>query len=235
MIYLFDVDGTLTPSRGVMDLKFKEWFLRFAEKESVVLVSGSDNTKTIEQVGQDLFNSVEYSFNCAGNSVYRQGQLIRSSDWQPNEELIKCLNYELLASKYPHRYGNHVEIRTGMVNFSTVGRNCTVGDRLNYFSWDIKHHEREQICSRLKAQLPHLTFEIGGEISIDIFPNGCDKSQVLEYFLDQEVLFFGDRMLPGGNDYSLALAILDKNQGRCYNVSNWLETEKVLKELCPNV
>ena len=235
IVYLFDVDGTLTPSRKAMDPSFKKWFLRFVEKYPVAFVSGSDSAKTIEQVGQDLFDAVDYSFNCAGNTVYRQGQLIYQSDWKPDDKLMKYLSHELLASKYPHRYGNHIEIRIGMVNFSTVGRNCTVGDRLDYFSWDLKHHEREGICSRLKAQLPHLTFEVGGEISIDIFPNGCDKSQVLEYFPDQELYFFGDRMEPGGNDHTLAQDILDRSLGRCYNVSNWLYTEKVLKELCPNV
>ena len=235
MIYLFDVDGTLTPSRSIMDDKFKEWFLRFVNKYPVAFVSGSDSAKTIEQVGQDLFDLVDYSFNCAGNSVYHQGQLIYQSEWHPDEELMKHLSFELLSSKYPYRYGNHVETRTGMINFSTVGRNCTMSDRMGYFTWDLQNHERDEICTRLKAQLPHLTFEVGGEISIDIFPNGCDKSQVLEYFSNQEVHFFGDRMLPGGNDYSLAMAILDKNQGRCYNVNNWLDTWNTLKQLCPNV
>jgi phosphomannomutase len=234
-LYLFDVDGTLTPSRQKIDPKFKEWFMRFAEQYPVAFVSGSDSEKTVEQVGQDLFDAVEYSFNCAGNTVYRQGQLIYQSEWQPDDKLMKHLSYELLASKYPHRYGNHIEIRTGMVNFSTVGRDCTVGERISYHIWDREHREREQICARLKAQLPHLTFEIGGNISIDIFPNGSDKAQVLKYLPGQELDFFGDRMLPGGNDYTLSQAILDKEQGRCYNISNWLETERILKQLCPNV
>ena len=201
----------------------------------MVLVSGSDSAKTIEQVGQDIFEAVEYSFNCAGNTVYCQGKLIYQSDWKPDDELMKHLNYELLASKYHRRYGNHIESRIGMVNFSTVGRNCNEGERIAYYLWDLENREREAICSRLKAQLPQLTFEIGGEISIDIFPNGCDKAQILKYFPGQELIFFGDRIAPGGNDYSLAQAILDKGQGRCYNVSNWLETERTLKQLCPNV
>ena len=218
-----------------MDKQFKKWFMEFVHKYPVAFVSGSDSDKTIEQVGQDLFDAVEYSFNCAGNAVYQKGQLIWQSDWQPDEELMKYLSYELLASKYPQRYGNHIELRTGMVNFSIIGRNCTASERLIYFHWDLKHRERYEICSRLKTHLPHLTFEIGGEISIDIFPNGCDKSQILKYFKDQEIIFFGDRMEPGGNDYSLAQAILDNNLGRCYNINNWSDTEKVLKELCLNV
>ena len=234
-MYLFDVDGTLTPSRRVMDGHFKDWFLKFVHEYPVAFVSGSDSAKTIEQVGQDLFDLVEYSFNCAGNTVYRRGQLAYQSNWGPDPELMKYLSHELLASKYPHRYGNHIELRTGMVNFSTVGRDCSVGDRLDYSLWDLKHHEREEICTRLRAQFPHLTFEVGGEISIDIFPNGCDKSQVLKYFPDQEIVFFGDRMDPGGNDHTLAKSIVDNRLGRCYNVSQWTETWTILGELCPNV
>ena len=235
-MYLFDVDGTLTPSRDVMHPRFKEWFKEFVRQYPVAFVSGSDAEKTIEQVGIDLFNSVAYSFNCAGNEIYKQGNLVYKNEWHPSPELMKYLSYELADSPwYRTPAGNHVEIRTGMTNFSTIGRNCTQEQREKYYAWDQINHERAGICSRLKHQFPELTFEIGGQISIDIFPNGCDKSQVIKHLIGHELDFFGDRMEPGGNDHSLAQAIIDNHLGRCYNVSNWYETEKELLALCPNV
>jgi len=81
MKYIFDVDGTLTPSRGIIDPEFKIWFNRFIELYSVVLVTGSDREKTVEQLGTDIVDSVEYCFNCAGNAVYKNGELIYKSDW----------------------------------------------------------------------------------------------------------------------------------------------------------
>ena len=45
--FIFDVDGTLTPSRQPMDPQFKEWFLSFMEREKVWLVTGSDYPKTV--------------------------------------------------------------------------------------------------------------------------------------------------------------------------------------------
>ena len=40
--YIFDVDGTLTPSRGIIDPTFKEFFIRFCNNNDVTLVTGSD-------------------------------------------------------------------------------------------------------------------------------------------------------------------------------------------------
>ena len=57
--YLFDVDGTLTPSRGVIDDDFKKWLINFALKHNVVLVTGSDRPKTIEQLGTHYTTDVD--------------------------------------------------------------------------------------------------------------------------------------------------------------------------------
>ena len=52
--YIFDVDGTLTPSRGKIDAEFLQFMLFFAGSNDVYLVTGSDRQKTLEQVGLDL-------------------------------------------------------------------------------------------------------------------------------------------------------------------------------------
>ena len=54
--FIFDVDGTLTPSRGKIDPQFEEWFKQFITLNTVCLVTGSDRLKTIEQIGEMLFN-----------------------------------------------------------------------------------------------------------------------------------------------------------------------------------
>ena len=45
--YIFDVDGTLTPSRQKMDPKFKHFFLKFIETNKVWLVTGSDRKSVV--------------------------------------------------------------------------------------------------------------------------------------------------------------------------------------------
>ena len=58
MIFIFDVDGTLTPSRQKMNKEFQDWFSMFMLVNNVYLATGSDAEKTIEQVGERIFNGV---------------------------------------------------------------------------------------------------------------------------------------------------------------------------------
>ena len=53
--YVFDVDGTLTPSRLPINKKFKEFFLEWMEGKKVYLITGSDKDKTIEQIGEEIW------------------------------------------------------------------------------------------------------------------------------------------------------------------------------------
>ena len=228
MFYVFDVDGTLTPSRGVIDSAFKTWFLDFAQKHKVCYVTGSDRDKTVEQIGEDLFNIAVYSFNCTGNEVYQNGQLVYSSAWTCPDDAWLWLEDELYKSPYKTRYGKHFEQRTGLLNFSIVGRNAQGVERTEYYEWDLENNERIRLCQRFNATFPTLQAQVGGETGIDIFPKGCDKSQILKTLYGY-IEFFGDRMDPNGNDKPLADAIIDNNTGVCYNVKNWQETWHILQ------
>ena len=56
--FIFDVDGTLTPSRKKINPQFALWFLYFSQNNTVSLVTGSDNPKTLEQIGPEICMSV---------------------------------------------------------------------------------------------------------------------------------------------------------------------------------
>ena len=75
MIYIFDVDGTLTPKRGLIDPNFKTFFQAFIKKNRVWLISGSDRDKTIGQVGFDIWGSVERCYQNSGNQLYINDEL----------------------------------------------------------------------------------------------------------------------------------------------------------------
>lgn len=234
MIYVFDVDGTLTPSRGTIDPEFKVWFKRFIELYSISLVTGSDRDKTVEQLGLDIVDSVEYCFNCAGNAVYKNGNLIYKSDWEIPDDAWQYLENYLYQSKYDRKYGKHFEQRIGLLNFSVVGRNAVGDQRSEYFEWDKIHNERNNLVKIINDRWPDLQAAAGGETGIDIFKRGCDKAQILD-LLEGDISFFGDRIDPNGNDYSLAKRIVDESRGRYYNVLNWTHTWTCLQQLCPNV
>jgi len=234
MNFVFDIDGTLTPSRGLMDSNFKEWFLRFIKQHSVILVTGSDLTKTLEQVGIDIVENVEYCFNCSGNVAMYKGKTIFRREFTLPSDVESYLNEQLSNSPYPNRCGIHIEDRRYMVNFSVVGRGANKEQRIQYYEWDSINGERIRVADEINRRWSNIQAAVGGETGIDIFDQGCDKSQVVEY-LHQNTIFFGDRMDTTGNDYTLMRAIIDNELGRCYNVNNWTETQKELLRLCPNV
>lgn len=227
-MFVFDVDGTLTPSRKEMNNVFKWWFQE--NIQNYCFVTGSDRDKTIEQVGLDMFVGAKYSFNCNGNDVNFYGAQIHTNDWTLPVTARNWLDEKLEQSEFVLRTGNHIEERPGMVNFSIVGRNATMGERKLYVEYDTKLNERNTITEMFNESFPELDAKAGGETGIDIGPKGSDKSQVIKFIDDEELVFFGDRMDPLGNDYPLSKIILDNSLGKCYNVKDYNETWELLKQ-----
>ena len=62
--FIFDVDGTLTPSRKKMEHEFWAPFLIFCRNNDVYLVTGSDHAKTVEQLGLDICYTAKRVYNC---------------------------------------------------------------------------------------------------------------------------------------------------------------------------
>ena len=226
--YVFDVDGTLTPSRQTMDPEFKKWFLDFIKTNKVWLVTGSDYPKTVEQLGKDITESVVTCYNCSGNDVWFKGKRANSKTFDMPDRLRSMLEDHLKLSEFPLRKGNHIEERNGTVNFSIVGRNCTLGERMLYVKYDTSNKERHSIASEINLEFPDVTASVGGETGIDIYRKGADKSQILyDFNSDDTIHFFGDRMEPGGNDHSLALALNFKD---CFHTQNWQHTWELLQK-----
>ena len=235
MNFVFDVDGTLTPSRDKIDPYFEQFFVEFCHRNKVYLVTGSDSSKTKEQLSVDILDAVQGMFFCSGNMFYQaeldmQTYIIRRvhklkyrNDFHLDTVEEKFLEHELMRSRFTIRTGNHIEKRTGAVNFSIVGRNANREERAAYIVWDMETNERQHIADRITNAFPRLECVLGGETGIDIYLKGMNKSQVRQH-LEGPITFFGDRCEPGGNDYPLAI-LADKY----YNVKNWEETETILR------
>ena len=223
MKFIFDVDGTLTPSRKQIDIGFSAEFLIFCCKFDTYLVTGSDREKTIEQVGLDIYNRCKRVFNCSGSDIYDGKNSVYRSDWKPSDKLISFLNDELDYSNFPIKTGNHIEYRPGVINFSILGRGeGNMNGRDEYVKWDRNTGERILIADRIKNQFPDLNVQIGGQTGLDI--SNSDKSQIIKFFnFDDEVHFFGDMMEEGQNDYPLARAVKER-LGKTYHVKDWEET-----------
>ena len=230
-MFLFDVDGTLTPSRKKIDKEFSKFFSNFCKTHEVYLVTGSDRDKTITQLGKTLYNKVKRVYNCSGNSVWEKNKNVHTSEWNCPCILSSYLELELNASQFKIRTGKHIEERPGCINFSILGRGeDNMKYRSEYVVWDRKMEERDKLAQNLRRLFPDLCITVGGETGLDISPKGHDKSQILQDFETHDTItFFGDKTFVGGNDYSIAHAIINQKLGTVHQVSNYNETWEILK------
>ena len=227
--FIFDVDGTLTPSRQKISVDFIRSFVDFTCLNHVYLVTGSDRDKTLEQVTPEVYNSCKRVYNCSGSDVYEGDKNVYRDDWVLSKEMEMFLQDELDFSQFSIRNGNHIEKRPGGVNFSILGRDPNpFKGREEYVKWDKVHGERRFIALRIMDRFPELTVALGGETGVDIGPVGSDKSQILRDFsADDELHFFGDRMEPGGNDHSLGEAV-KKMGGYSHHIKSHNEVKGVI-------
>ena len=221
--YIFDVDGTLTPSRKKIEHEFWAPFLIFCRHNHVSLVTGSDRAKTVEQLGLDICYTAKRVYNCSGSDAYEKDVNVYRDDWELPKKVENFLMDELAYSCFPIRNGNHIERRPGGVNFSILGRDKDpMLGREEYIKWDKERLEREDIADRIRNHFPELNVQIGGQTGLDIAKG--DKSQILRDFSkDDEIHFFGDMMKEGQNDYPLGKAVQEMG-GYSHCVKDWKDT-----------
>lgn len=183
----------------------------------VGLVGGSDLKKISEQMsagGQDVLERYEYVFSENGLVGHKDGKQISKESIAEHfgeEKLQKFINFALKQMSemtLPCKRGTFIEFRSGLVNVCPVGRSCTQAERDQFAEYDKKHNLRKNLVETFKKEFPDLglQFIIGGQISIDVFPDGWDKRYCLRHIQDQKfktIHFFGDKTTPGGNDHEI--------------------------------
>lgn len=212
VIALFDVDGTLTAPRQAATAKMLEFMQQLRKVITVGVVGGSDLVKISEQLGAGVINDYDYVFSENGLVAHKNGKLIGTQSLKSflgEEKLKELINFALhyIADlDIPIKRGTFIEFRSGMLNVSPIGRNCSQEERDEFEKYDKVHDIRPKMVSVLREKFAHLnlTFSIGGQISFDVFPQGWDKTYCLQY-LDEfrEIHFFGDKTYKGGNDYEI--------------------------------
>jgi phosphomannomutase len=210
MNYLFDVDGTLTPHRQRMNKQFRKEFGFWVNEQQgigdkVYLVTGSDKKKTIQQIGICLYRSVNGCYQNCGNQLCVRNRVIKQSGWEIDIEARLRILEIIEKSLWYGVATSNIEERVGMINISTVGRDCTDRQRQEYNDWDKHSLERESIAKTIREEYPELDASIGGMVSFDIYPKGKNKAQVIDDMAG-ETIFFGDNCQKGGNDYEISRA-----------------------------
>ncbi len=210
-LFLFDVDGTLTESRQRISAEMRDLLREARGHVYVAFVGGSDLQKQEEQVGSDCLDVFDFSFPENGVSFYRgrslvsQESILKSVGEDFYRDLVDFSLRYVADLEIPTKRGTFIELRRSMVNISPIGRNCTQDERMAFF----EHDKKEGVRAKMKSELDRrfgakMQFSIGGQISIDGFPLGWDKTYCLRHLADfDEIVFFGDMTMPGGNDYEI--------------------------------
>lgn len=211
-VYLFDMDGTLTPPRSVMSDEFASVFLPWLTSHTAFIATGSDFAKVREQLPSAVINEFTGIYCAMGNQLRHGEEIVYQNDFALSDELRCDLENFRATSEYPGPFfDNYIEERIGMVNFSILGRNCPYEERNRYQAWDALHGERRMVQLALSQKYPRLEISVGGSISIDITPKGRGKGQIAHHiredYPNERIVFVGDKTFPGGNDYELAEAL----------------------------
>tara|TARA_B110000444_G_scaffold194425_1_gene184716 strand:+ start:310 stop:1050 length:741 start_codon:yes stop_codon:yes gene_type:complete len=228
--YIFDVDGTMTPSREGMDLDFEHYFNNWMKDKKVYFATGSDYPKTYDQLGPWICGAARKVFCCLGNSIWCMGDEIHTDDWLLDDGAKSFLSLRLDASPFHLRTGQHFEDRPGMCNFSVVGRGASKEERKEYYNYDLKTQERYHIAREFNFAYGNagLKAQVAGETGLDIIPKGKDKSQIAN-MIKGPIVFFGDKMGVEGNDRPLADAIKDREGSSSITVNSWRDTYNHLR------
>lgn len=243
-LVIFDLDGTLTPSKTDMDAEMAELIKKLLEKKKVAVIGGGKYEQFQKQflakleVSRELLKNL-FLFPTSGTAFYH----FTSGVWQEvyveklSEEEKKAI-FEAFAKtfqdlKYIHPrkvYGELFEDRGTQITFSALGQQAPLELKLK---WKEEHTgDKMKIVEMMKTYLPDLEVRAGGYTSVDVTHQGIDK----EYGIKQikkhlgidfsEMLFVGDALFPGGND-SAAL----RTGVSCFEVSGPKETKELIREL----
>ncbi|MDO8563760.1 MAG: HAD-IIB family hydrolase [Nanoarchaeota archaeon] len=124
---------------------------------------------------------------------------------------------------------DQIQDRGSQITFSVLGRNASSKDKSNY---DSDKKKRIEFIFFLNNIINKYEIKIGGTTSIDITPKGRDKAWAINNFMrinnfrKDEIIFFGDQLQPGGNDYAAL-----KTGVKCVAVKNPEQTIEILKEM----
>lgn len=247
-ICLFDVDGTLSPSRGAATAEILALLSGLRQKVAIGFVGGSDLPKQQEQLSSldvPVTTLFDFCFSENGLTAFKLGVPLASHSfikWIGEEKykvLVNFILHYIADLDIPVKRGTFVEFRNGMINVSPIGRNASQEERMEFERYDKVAKVRETFVGVLKEKFGHLglTFSIGGQLSFDVFPTGWDKTYCLQHLENEAkkpggiayttIHFFGDKTMPGGNDYE----IYSDPRTIGHSVKNPDETMKLLREL----
>ena len=242
-IIIADLDGTLAESKSDMDREMSSIIVKLLEYKAFAVISGGAYSQFQKQFVTNLSCPEElisrlYLFPTCATTFYMHKQdgwkRIYSEDLSASEKerIFNAFEvaFEKAGFKKPEKpYGDLIEDRGTQVTFSAFGQKAPLELKK---AWDPDGKKRGEIAKYMAELIPDLEIRIGGATSIDVTKKGIDKaygirkiSEHLNYKIG-EMLFVGDALFKGGNDYPVKEAGVD-----CISVAGPSETKRLFREI----
>jgi phosphomannomutase len=212
----FDLDGTLAESKQPIGEAMGEALASLLEVAHVAVISGGDWPQFDKQVASRLPARANLSrlwlMPTTGTKLFTY----REAAWSPvyaelfddgeKARIIEQFEASLDATGFQpdESWGERIEDRGSQITFSALGQQAPIHAKEK---WDPDFAKRKIIQADLRKRLPGLAVNMGGATSIDITREGVDKGYGLKRLRDESgialdaMLFIGDAIFPGGNDY----------------------------------
>lgn len=214
----FDLDGTLAESKQPLQDSMTSALANLLTVAHVAIISGGDWPQFQTQIASRLPAHADLSklwlMPTTGTKLYTYNTT--SKVWAPvyaelftpqqRADIIAAFDASLLATNFvPEKtWGERIEDRGSQITFSALGQQAPVQAKS---IWDPDFAKRRVIQADLRARLPDLEINMGGATSIDVTQKGVDKGYGLKRLSEAsgiglgEMVFVGDAIFPGGNDY----------------------------------
>ncbi len=215
-LIIFDLDGTLAESKSALDAEMAGLLGRLMSVIKVAVISGGAwpqfQTQLLSHLPGDGGDLTRLSLlPTCGTKFYRfsgSWDLLYSEDFAPAERdrILAALDQAVDQSGYrpAKHWGALIEDRGSQITFSALGQEAPLAEKK---TWDPDFAKRRQIKAILEKLVPEFSIQLGGATSVDITRPGIDKAygvHKLQQILDiaiPEMIFVGDALFPGGNDY----------------------------------
>jgi hypothetical protein len=133
------------------------------------------------RLGRRIIDNCQAVFTSGGNSIWKENKEHVVSTWRPSYELISFLESLLKMSDFKTRSGPNIEYRTGLINFSLVGKTASEDEIKRYQQWDKISKEKKTFAESIKKAFPNLGICFGSDTSIDISESCYDKANIYNF------------------------------------------------------
>lgn len=239
-LIIFDLDGTLAKSKLSIDSEMAVLLNCLLNIMKVAVISGGDWKQFQKQVVEKLpkesnLKNLTILPTC-GTKFYgydTEWKKIYSDDLtnDEKEKIFSSLKQAISEAKLTIKqtWGEQIEDRESQITFSALGQQAPLGEKT---MWDPNFVKREKVKKILDTLIPNFSVRLGGTTSIDITKPGIDKSYGIKKLRDifkidlSEMIFIGDAIFPGGNDYPA------KKMGvTSIHIANPEETKRVIEAI----